>query len=168
MVASVDNAIGFVEHGFIALSLFGLMGVGTYQFVSGHFFDANDTWPFEVLRYLVFFCAMGGAALSAQKGRMISMDFLSRKLAPKKRIILRIFIAGFVIFACVLLYKGGMYVREAAAGEEYEVLSPSLALLALPIGAALIGVHYLLHAISDTMYLAAGLLPPEEEGPQAH
>ena len=167
-ITGVDNAIGVAEHAFVALSLFGLMGVGTYQFLSTRFLGANDTWPFEALRYLVFFCAMGGASLSAQKGRMISMDFVARKLAPKKRVILRMLVAGFVIFACVLLYKGGMYVRASAKGEEYEVISPSLALLALPIGAGLIGVHYLLHAIIDGLYLSAGLIPPEEDGPVAH
>tara|TARA_R110002096_G_scaffold44526_12_gene120401 strand:+ start:27713 stop:28300 length:588 start_codon:yes stop_codon:yes gene_type:complete len=164
----VDGAIGIAEHAFVALALVGLICVGTYQFTASRLFGLNDTWPFEALRYLVFFCAMGGAALSAQKGRMISMDFIARKLPPKARVILRIIVAGFVIFACVLLYKGGMHVRAAAAGEEYEVLSPSLALLALPLGAALIGLHYLLHALCDAAYLAAGLIPPEEEGPAAH
>ncbi len=164
----VDGAIGIAEHAFVALSLVGLICVGTYQFAASRLFGLNDTWPFEALRYLVFFCAMGGASLSAQKGRMISMDFVARKLPPKPRVILRILVSGFVIFACILLYKGGMHVRAAAAGEEYEVLSPSLALLALPVGAALIAVHYLIHATCDALYLAAGLIPPEEEGPAAH
>lgn len=163
-----DNAIGVLEHAFVALSLFSLIGVGTYQFLASRLLGANDTWPFEALRYLVFYCAMGGAALSSQKGRMISMDFLSRKLAPRKRVLLRIVVAAFVIFACFLLYRGGMYVRASAAGEEYEVIRPTLALLALPIGALLIGLHYLLHAICDALYLSVGLIPPEEDGPAAH
>ncbi len=128
----------------------------------------NDTWPFEALRYLVFFCAIWGAALSAQKGRMISMDFLARKVAPKKRVILRIAIAAFVIFACVLLYRGGMYVRASAASETYELISPAKALAVLPMGALLIGLHYFLHAVIDILYLSAGLIPPEEDGPAAH
>lgn len=168
-IVGFDNAIGIAEQAFVALALTGLLGVGTYQFLSTNLWGANETWPAEALKYLVFFCAMGGAALSAQKGRMISMDFLARKLAPKKRVILRIAVAVFVIAACVLLYKGGMFVSEAAAGEKhYEVLKPKTALLALPIGAALIGLHYLLHAIIDALYLSAGLIPPEEEGPAAH
>jgi len=167
-LTGLDNAIGIFEHAFVLLALFGLMGVGTYQFLSTRLMGANDTWPFEALRYLVFFCAMGGASLSAQKGRMISMDFLARKLAPKKRVVLRILVAAFVVFACVLLYRGGMYVRASAAGEDYEVIRPAYALLALPVGAALIGVHYLLHAICDIIYLAAGLIPPEEDAPAAH
>ena len=164
----VDNAIGAGEHAFVALALFSLIAVGTYQFIASRLFGTNDTWPFETLRYLVFFCAMGGASLSAQKGRMISMDFLSRKLAPKKRVILRILVAGFVIFACVLLYKGGMYVRSTTGDEEYELIPPAIALMALPVGAFLIAFHYLLHAVSDALYLSAGLIPPEEDGPVAH
>jgi len=164
----VDNLVGALEHAFVAISLFSLIAVGTYQFLASRLFGANDTWPFETLRYLVFFCAMGGASLSAQKGRMISMDFLSRKLAPKKRVILRILVAGFVIFACVLLYKGGMYVRSTTGDEEYELIPPAIALMALPVGAILIAFHYLLHAICDALYLSAGLIPPEEDGPVAH
>ncbi|MCP4444848.1 MAG: TRAP transporter small permease [Myxococcales bacterium] len=168
-LGAFDDAIGAGEQTFVTLALMGLLGVGTYQFLSSNFLGASDTWPAEALKYLVFFCAMGGASLSAQKGRMISMDFLARKLAPKKRVILRILVAGFVIFACVLLSKGGMFVRAAASKEmHYEVLRPSIALLALPIGAGLIGFHYLLHAITDALYLSAGLIPPEEEGPAAH
>ena len=163
----IDTAIGFVEQAFLVVVLFSLIGVGTYQFIASHLFDINSTWPFEALRYLVFFTAMGGAALSAQKGRMISMDFLARKLPAKKQVILRIGIAGFVMFACFLLFKGGMYVRNSA-GTEYEVFKPGTALLALPVGAALIGVHYMLQALVDAVYLAAGQLPPREEGPQAH
>ncbi len=165
---SFDNAIGTVEHAFVALSLFSLIGVGTYQFLASRLFGANDTWPFEALRYLVFFCAMGGAALSSQKGRMISMDFVARKLPAKQRAMLRMLVAAFVMFACFLLYRGGMYVRASAAGEEYEVIRPAIALLALPVGALLIGLHYFVHAVCDALYLSAGMLPPEEEAPAAH
>lgn len=163
----IDTALGYLEQTFLMVVLFSLIGVGTYQFVASHIFEINSLWPFEALRNLVFLIAMGGATLSAQKGRMISMDFLARKLAPKRRVILRIVIACFVVFACILLYKGGMYVRNAASAH-YEIINPRTALLALPVGAALIGVHYTLHALADLLYLANGQIPPEEEGPQAH
>ncbi len=167
-IERLDNAIGLAEHGFLAIVLFSLIGVGSYQFLASRLFHVNDTWPFEALRYLVFFCAMGGAALASQKGRMISMDFVARKLPPRGRIVLRIATSTFVVVACYLLYRGGMGVREAVAGEEYEVIKPSTAFLALPLGGLLIGLHYVLHSLTDAIYLANGQIPPEEEGPQAH
>lgn len=167
-LASVDNAIGLAEHVFLVFALFSLIGVGTYQFVASRLFHINDTWPFEALRYLVFFCAMGGASLAAQKGRMISMDFVARKLPPKGRIILRIAVSAFVVFACMLLVKGGMHVREAVAGEHYDFIRPATAYLALPVGGFLIGLHYVLHSLIDVVYLVNGQIPSEEEGVQAH
>ena len=163
-----DGALGTAEHAFLVLALFSLIGVGTYQFLASRLFSVNDTWPFEALRYLVFFCAMGGASLAAQKGRMISMDFLARKLPPRGRVILRILVSIFVMLACFLLFKGGMTVREVVSGEEYDLIKPSTAFLALPIGGLLIGLHYFLHSLSDAVYLASGQIPPEEQAPQAH
>ncbi len=184
-ITMVDNAIGYFEQAFLVFALFSLIGVGTYQFVASHIFNVNNTWPFGALRNLVFFTAMGGAALAAQKGRMISMDFLSRKFSPKNRVILRILISFFVVFTCYLLFKGGVFVREAAnahhealnpestIGEWFEtliniIINPKTALYVLPAGAALIAIHYALHALTDALYLSAGQLPPEEEGPAAH
>jgi TRAP-type C4-dicarboxylate transport system permease small subunit len=80
---------------------------------------------------------------------------------------LRIVITVFVVFTCYLLFKGGMFVSKSA-GAHYEVFNPKKALLVLPIGAALIAVHYILHALTDALYLSAGLIPPEEEGPAGH
>ncbi len=181
----VDNAIGYVEQTFLVLVLFSLIGVGTYQFVASHIFKVNDTWPFGALRNLVFLTAMGGAALAAQKGRMISMDFVARKFSPRNRVILRILITFFVVFTCYLLFKGGMFVRNAAEAHHDVfvpdsrigtvvaqwmnlVLDPKFTLMMLPLGAALIAVHYTLHALTDALYLFAGLIPPEEEGPAGH
>ena len=48
------------------------------------------------------------------------------------------------------------------------IINPKTALLVLPAGAALIALHYALHALTDALYLAAGQIPPEEEGPAAH
>jgi TRAP-type C4-dicarboxylate transport system permease small subunit len=184
-IVMVDNVIGYIEQTFLVVVLFALISVGTYQFVASHLFDINSTWPFGALRNLVFFIAMGGAALAAQKGRMISMDFLARKFSKKNQVILRILIAFFVVFACYLLFKGGMFVRDSAnphvehlnpttfLGEKFETLlnfivNPQNALVILPVGAALIAVHYTLHALTDALYLSAGQLPPEEEGPAGH
>jgi TRAP-type C4-dicarboxylate transport system permease small subunit len=184
-ITMVDNAIGYFEQAFLVFALFSLVAVGTYQFVASHIFSVNHTWPFGALRNLVFFTAMGGAALAAQKGRMISMDFLARQFSPKNRVVLRILISFFVVFTCYLLYKGGVFVREAAnphhevlgltstIGVLFEklinvIINPKTALLVLPAGAALIAVHYALHALTDALYLAAGQIPPEEEGPAAH
>ncbi len=168
IIQKIDNGIGLFEQAFLVLALFSLIGVGTYQFVAGNLFDVHSTWPFEALQYLVFATAMGGAALSAQKGQMITMDFIARKLPAKARVFLRLATSLVVVLACYILYKGGLRAAAATTAEEYEVIAASKAYMVLPIGAALIAIHYILHGISDVLYLTAGQIPPEEEGPQAH
>lgn len=165
----IDSKIGIVEQIVVSLCLFGLIGVGTFQFISIRFWDANDLWPFEMIKNLVFFIAMAGAALAAQKGRMITMDFVSRMLGRKNQVKLRMVTSSFVIGVCVLFIKGGLFVSEASSGEHGDhMIDPSVVALAIPVGAGLIALHYLLHTLADAAYLAAGQLPPEEEGLQAH
>lgn len=161
----LNDWLGRIETGVLVLLLLLLVATGVYQTVAAHFFNKNDTWPYEIIRYSVFFIAMTGAALAAAKSRMINMDVVTRLLQPKTRAALRVATALFVVAVCFLLYKGGMDMRDTAAGrnEGYDYISPSTGLLALPVGAVLIGFHFFLHAAIDAIWLAGGKLPPEPE-----
>ena len=163
----LNDWLGRIETGALALLLALLVGTGVYQTLAAHFFEKNDTWPYEIIRYSVFFIAMTGAALAAAKARMINMDVVTRLLRPRTRAALRVGTSLFAVAVCFFLFKGGMDMRDTAAGrnEAYDYISPSSGLLALPIGAVLIGFHFLLHAIIDAIWLAGGKLPPEPEQP---
>ena len=165
VVQRLDGWLGRLETALLGLLILLLVGVGVYQSVASHFFDKNSTWTYELLRYAVFFIAMTGAALAAQRSRMINMDVVTRLLTPRRRAWLRIITALFVIPMCVLLYQGGMDMRHAATqrNQTYDIISETTGLLALPIGALLIGLHVLFHTIIDLTYLAAGLTPPEPD-----
>jgi TRAP-type C4-dicarboxylate transport system permease small subunit len=161
----LNDWLGRLETGALALLLAILVATGVYQTAAAHLFDKNDTWPYEIIRYSVFFIAMMGAALAAAKSRMINMDVVTRLLTPKTRAGLRVATSLFAVAICFLLYKGGMDMRDTAAGrnEGYDYISPSNGLLALPVGAGLIGFHFLLHAVIDIVWLAGGKVPPEPE-----
>lgn len=161
-VTLIDRSIGMVEQALLCVFIAILISVACYQVVSGMIFDKAVPWSFEIIRNSVFMIAMTGAALSTQADKMISMDFVTRIVKPKTRIYLRSLTRLFAIGACICLIKGGWMVRTTAvAGEQYEVLKPSTVLLALPIGAALIALHLLLHLVSDAAYLAKGEIPPD-------
>jgi TRAP-type C4-dicarboxylate transport system permease small subunit len=95
---------------------------------------------------------------------------MPRLMKPKTRIISRIIIALLVTFVCYLFIRGGLMVRESIAKttEHYDVVSPVTGALALPIGAGLIGFHFLLHAVVDMIYLGAGQMPPDDQGISVH
>lgn len=165
VVQRLDGWLGRIETAALGLLILILVGIGVYQSIASHAFDKNSTWTYEILRYSVFFIAMTGAALAAQRSRMINMDVVTRLLTPRKRAWLRVITALFVIAMCVLLYRGGMDMRHAATqrNQTYDIISETTGLLALPIGALLIGLHVLFHTIIDLTYLAAGLAPPEPD-----
>lgn len=161
----LNDWLGRIETGALVLMLALLVGTGVYQTAAAHFFNKNETWPYEIIRYSVFFIAMTGAALASARSRMINMDVVTRLLQPKTRAALRVATALFAVAVCFILFKGGMDMRDTAAGrnEAYDYISPSNGLLALPIGAILIGLHFLLHAVIDILWLAGGKVPPEPE-----
>jgi TRAP-type C4-dicarboxylate transport system permease small subunit len=164
-VRRLDDELGRLEIAVVGLALLLLVGVGLYQSIAAHLFDKNDPWPYEVIRYSVFFVAMAGAALASQRSRLINLDVITRMLSPRNRAVLRIGTSLVALGTCVLLFKGGLDVRNLPAQQavEYDIIPAPMALLALPLGALLVGVHLLLHALIDVSYLVNGQVAPETE-----
>ena len=159
----LDNIIGLAEQALLALFLLVLIGIGVAQAITIKLGTGLGVWSFEVLRYSVFFIAMTGAALSAQTGQLIAMDFVTRMLEQSQRMRLQVLLRLFTIAACVLLIEGGLNLAETesvSAGAS-AFIDPALGLLALPIGAGLIGVHVALHLCIDVIYIVRGEVPPE-------
>jgi TRAP-type C4-dicarboxylate transport system permease small subunit len=166
----IDEWVGKLELVAVSIFLASLIGVAVYQFIASKLLGQNKNWPFEVIRYSVFFVAMSAAALAAQQKKMMAIDFVPRLMKPKTRVISRIIIALVVVFVCYLFIRGGLMVRDSIAKttEHYDVVNPVTGALALPIGAALIGFHFLIHAVIDMIYLHAKQMPPDDERISVH
>lgn len=167
IVQKLDEHIGLLEQIALALALLLLIGMGGYQTVATRVLGSKSIWPNELIRYSVFFVATMGAALAAQQARMFAMDAASKKLPKKLQVVLRIVIAALVIVLCYVLAQGGLHARQFI-NTDHLVLSPTTAVLALPVASGLIGLHYFLHALVDILYLVKGEIPPEKEGVSAH
>ena len=169
-IKKTESLIGHVEHVLLALFLCTLIGVGTYQSIASHLFESNATWPFELIRYSVFFIAMIGAALAAREGQMIGMDFLSRIIPKRVNRILNILIAVFVIGILWLTIKGGLELRQTtlSLNESYEFIRPDIGVLALPIAVFLIAVHYFNQALLSLFYALDPSLDTEEASVSLH
>lgn len=152
---AVDAALGRVEQALLVLFLVVLVAVGAGQAIATKL-GAGWAWSFEVIRYSVFFIAMTGAALSAHTEQLISMDFVTRLLSARGRARLTLGLRVFTLAVSGLLVAGGFALRDAAGASLYHVINPRLGLLALPIGAGLMGVHILLHLIIDAADLRHG------------
>jgi TRAP-type C4-dicarboxylate transport system permease small subunit len=162
-VRRIDEGIGRAETGVLIVAVTLLIGIAVYQVIADKLMDHRPTWPFEVIRYSVFFVAMAGAALASQRKGMFNMDLVTRKFSPRGRSILRIGTAVLVAVLAGLLINVALTLRANTftTKEAHEVFSEADGYLALILGMSLIALHFVLHAVIEVIYLVNGKIPPD-------
>ena len=162
-VRRIDEGIGRAETGVLIVAVTMLIGVAVYQVIADKLLDERPTWPFEVIRYSVFFVAIAGASLAAQRKGMFNMDLVTRKFSPRGRSILRIATAVLVAGLCLMVINSALTLRTNTFNtkEAHEVLAEADGYLALILGMGLIAVHFLHHAVVEVLYLVNGKIPPD-------
>ena len=158
----VNGWLGTLEHVGLAVCLGALIAVGTSRAILVEVFNSPFSGADEVIRYMVFFIAMLGAALAAQRVRMIGMDLCARALSSRAQAVVRLLNTLLILFVCYLLIRGGLLARATSTGIDHEFIPRRIGLLALPIGAGLIAVHYILHATVDVCHLVTGTRQGDE------
>lgn len=158
-----DELVGQVELVAVSLSITMLVVTAIAQVLMDKVGDHRPTWPYELIRNGVFFVAMSGAALAAQRKGMFNMDLVTRKLSPRARSYVRIFAAVMVAVLCSMVVRSAVELRANTykLNEAHEYISHGQAYLALIGGASLIAFHFVLHAIIEITYLASGKIPPD-------
>jgi TRAP-type C4-dicarboxylate transport system permease small subunit len=159
----LNELLGTLETGVLVILIAVLIGGAVYQVLADQVFGQRETWPYEIIRYGVFFVAMTGAALASQRQGMFHMDLVTRLFPPRMRSGLRIMTAVLVVAMCALVISSGLDLRRGSheLNEGHELISTAQGYFALVIAFALIGVHYVLHALIEISYLVSGRLPPE-------
>jgi TRAP-type C4-dicarboxylate transport system permease small subunit len=154
----INDGIGRVEVGILALLIVALIGSNAYDML-----DPKATWSDELARYGVFFVAMTGMALAAQRQGMFHMDLVTRMFPARLRSGLRISTAILVGVLCALVIKYALVYRANSYNviEDHEIISVGNGYLALVAGFALVAVHFALHAAIEVAHLAAGKVPPD-------
>jgi TRAP-type C4-dicarboxylate transport system permease small subunit len=159
----VDHVVGNAEQAL----LFGLLAIvvlsGAFQGLAGKLAGKSYPWTYELVRTGVLAIAMIGAAFASHQQRHLAMDLISRRLPPRGRLMLRIFLGVVTIFVTAVLVRGLWHLFEQVSGEHNanNILPAWVAPLTMPLGGALIIFHTLLHLVIDADYLARGKLPPE-------
>jgi TRAP-type C4-dicarboxylate transport system permease small subunit len=159
----VDELVGHVELAAVGLSMAMLIITAVTQVLMDKVGDHRPTWPYELIRNGVFFVAMSGAALAAQRKGMFNMDLVTRKLSRRVRAYVRVFSAVLVAILCALVVRSAVELRANTfeVKEAHEYISHGHAYLALIGGASLIAFHFVVHAIIEITYLAGGQIPPD-------
>lgn len=163
-VRIIDEAIGNVERVIIAAIFAFLVAVGLYRTFADIVWNERPLWAVEGIRLSVFAIAMLGAAFATHHKRNFNLDLVGKALAPRGRAVLRVILNLIAIGAALLLFYGGWLVKETISKEkDYELIPKPVLGWFIPIAAALIIVHLLLHIIIELIYLASGKTAPEPE-----
>jgi TRAP-type C4-dicarboxylate transport system permease small subunit len=162
-VRKVDGYIGIIEQILLFALLAAVVLTAAGAALSDKIFhEPFGRWWFTVVRDGTFTIAMLGAVFATHQQRHLAMDLVSRKIPPRGRLVLAIALRLFTILVAYLLYKSGMHQREHVGGTVKQFIDDKTVVTMMPIGAALISLHCVLHIIIDADYLARGKTPPEK------
>jgi len=166
VLRAVDTVIGQIEQ----TVLFALLGlvvfVGASHAIADKAFGADIYGHFkdDAIRGGAFAMALLGGAFAAHQQRHLAMDLVSRRMQPRRRLVLKVVLALFAIAMVGLLIRGGFHtIAKEAEFPSAEKLITSVRLAYLvPIGGLLIILHVFLHTLIDIDYLRRGKTPPEK------
>jgi TRAP-type C4-dicarboxylate transport system permease small subunit len=165
---AIDSYIGLAEQAVLVALLATIVLVAAGSALSDKLMHHQfGRWWFTTVRAGTFSVAMMGAVFATQQQRHLAMDLVSRRLPPRGRLVLAIVLRLLTIAIAAFFYRSGLHQRETVgeAGEALSLFGLNITdkdiVTMIPIGAALIIVHCLLHVAIDVDYLVRGKLPLE-------
>jgi TRAP-type C4-dicarboxylate transport system permease small subunit len=167
-VRIADHYLGAAEQGL----LFALLAIVVVVAASAALSDKLGhhqlgRWWHYIVRGGTFSIAMFGAVFATYQQRHLAMDLISRRLTPRGRLVLGTILKLFTIGIAFLLFRSGIKQREVVGGTEnlsvfgLFKLNDADIVTTMPVAAAMIILHSLLHIAIDVEYLIRGKLPPE-------
>jgi TRAP-type C4-dicarboxylate transport system permease small subunit len=143
----IFRGISWIEETFLCLLLTSMILLACVQIFLRFFFSGGFAWADPLLRYMVLWAGLFGAAVATKKGKHISIDIISHLLPdrckPWLQALLNLFSAG----VCgVLTYAAINFVRdEAFYGGRGLLDIPSWGLnLVFPVAFGLISLRFLI------------------------
>lgn len=165
---TIDRRLGDIEQGVLFALLAIIVVTASLAALSDKLLHHQlGRWWFTVVRGGTFSIAIFGAAFATQQQGHLAMDLVSRKLPPRGRLVLLVALELLTIAVCVLLFRSGVHQRATVgtSGEALSIFGMHITdkdvVTTIPIGAALIIAHALLHMLIDADYLARGKQLPE-------
>lgn len=164
-VRAIDMLNEFVGR-FVAVSLLLLIGLVVWEVMLRYVFLAPTTWGNELITYIFAGYILLGGGYTLLHRDHVSMDIVYAQLSPRRKAIVDVLTAGFVIIYCVVLLRetAVMTYDALATGQRASSdWSPPLfpVYVVFPIGAALILLQALAKLVRDLHMAFSGfeLLP---------
>jgi TRAP-type C4-dicarboxylate transport system permease small subunit len=167
VLRKIDRALMHLEGIAVTLCLFALIVIGAFAALKRRFAPPAPFWTDELVRYLVFFIGLVGAALAAQSERLFNIDLFARALGARLRLAVRMLTGAFTIYVSWLWLTGSLVLRDILLDEKGDVIDPRWGVLALPAALICISVHLALHLLIDGYYLVTRRTPPDLQAAKA-
>ncbi len=147
----MNRVLQRLEEGVLATLLAAMIGFALWQMLARNFLDSGLLWGDALVRVLVIWVAMFGAMVGARNADHIRIDLLARLVPPAAKAGLNRFAHAFTSAVLLIFawFAMGFVAIEYEAGElAFGAVPAWLCVSILPVGAAVMGLRYGLHAIT--------------------
>jgi TRAP-type C4-dicarboxylate transport system permease small subunit len=151
-VSLISSILSRTEEAFLCLLLFSMILLACAQIFLRIFYSSGIVWADPLLRYMVIWVGLFGAAVATKQSNHISIDIISHLVPEKFLVWLHGLINFFSACVCIILtYAAVIFVRDEAFYGGRGILDiPSWWLnLAYPIAFGIIGGRFLILACKD-------------------
>jgi TRAP-type C4-dicarboxylate transport system permease small subunit len=148
----ISSIITWAEETFLCLLLFSMILLACLQIFLRIFFSSGILWIDPLLRYMVIWGGLFGAAVATKLSKHISIDIISHLLPYQFLPLLHALLNLFAAAVCsALTYAAIIFVRDESFYSDSGILAiPSWCLnLAFPIAFGIIACRFLVLACKD-------------------
>jgi TRAP-type C4-dicarboxylate transport system permease small subunit len=155
IIKTIENILGYIENGLLVIFLTVTVTMAFLQVILREFWSTGILWADIFLRHLVLWIGFLGAALAAKESRHFSIDIITKKLSPIFRRIVQILLDLSASVVCYFFAGAGVsFVSDEIKYNTQplfsflgkDVMAYYLEII-IPVGFALIGIHFLFRAI---------------------
>lgn len=154
VLLKIDRALAAVEGALLIVLLSVMVVMAFLQVVLRNVFHEGFIWADILLRHLVLWIGIVGAALAASQQRHITIDALTRFLSPRLRLAVLALAQLFAVAVCVVLAEAAVtFVRNDLefGATVYAEVPAWVSQIIIPVGFALLSFHFLVRALENAL-----------------
>jgi len=155
-LALIRNMLAWLEEAFLCGLLSGMIILACVQIFLRFFFSSGFVWADPLLRYMVLWAGLFGAAVATKQGKHITIDIISHLLPEQYQSWLQALLNLFATGVCSMLtYAAVIFVRdEAAYGGRALLDIPSWGLnLVFPLAFGIISFRFLILTLNNLGFI---------------
>ena len=155
-LALIRNILAWLEEAFLCVLLSGMIILACVQIFLRFFLSSGFVWADPLLRYMVLWAGLFGAAVATKQGKHITIDIISHMLPEQYQSWLQALLNLFATGVCsILTYAAVIFVRdEAAYGGRALLDIPSWGLnLVFPLAFGIISFRFLILTLNNLGFI---------------